>query len=109
MSTPVPFKRGQTFSFVMGTPDNVTEGMLAHWKPSAQIRKRGNVTPSGLVANLNVFWADPNTAKDVIFYHNNTHNWPIGLLEMDVLFTSVNGETLRTDTVTFNVTGGVTQ
>lgn len=109
MPTVIDFKRGQTFSFVMGVPDNVEAGTLVHWKPSAQLRKKGNITQQGLIANINTFWADETTTQDVMFYHNNTHKWPLGLAEMDILFTSTNGETLRSDTLTFNIIAGVTQ
>lgn len=106
---PVPFKRGSSFSFAMLIPDSVPDGTLASWVPTSQIRRVHNDSPSGLIANIAVYWDDPVKARMLVFHHNVTDRWPSGEAELDVLFTSAGGQTIRSTTVLFNILRGITK
>ncbi len=106
---PVPFKRGATFGFAMTIPEEIPDGTLASWLPKAQLRRVRNDSPSGLIADIAVFWLDPATARTLVFHHNVSGNWPIGEAELDVLFTSAGGQTIRSSTILFDIQRGITK
>lgn len=104
----LPFKRGTTFSFMFAIPENIPNGFFKTWVPTAQIRKAMVSGPDGLVAKLACFWADPATTRYLIMHHSVTDKWPLGNVEMDVLFQSAAGEQIRTNTIIFNIQRGIT-
>lgn len=109
MTKPVPFKRGSTFSFALAIPDDVPDGTFVAWKPMAQIRRARNDSSTGLIADIAVFWADPLTTRVLVFHHNVTEKWPVGEAELDVLFLSAGGQTIRSSTVLFDIQRGITK
>ena len=109
VATPLPFKRGQTFSFSMRIPDSIADGFLASWQPTAQLRRARNDSPSGLIAEIACYWLDPDTSRVLGFHHHPTDGWPLGPAEFDVLFTSAGGQTLRSNTILFDIVRGITR
>lgn len=108
-SKPYPFKQGSTFSFAMAIPEDIDDGALANWIPTAQLRRDRNNGPQGLIADINVYWDDPVTARILIIHHNVTKDWPVGLAELDILFTSASGQTIRSTTVIFDIQRSITK
>jgi hypothetical protein len=106
---PTPFKRGQTFSFLLEIPAEIDDGALNSWKPTAQLRRERDNTPTGKIADMNCFWADPGINRYLTVYHNNTGSWPLGLAEFDVLLTSSDGQQLRSTTALFDIQRGITK
>lgn len=109
VTKPTPFKRGSTFSFQMAIPDTFAAGYFGMWRVEAQIRREGNSSPQGLIADLSTIWADPTTNMQLVVFHANTDRWPIGRAEMDILFTSGSGQKIRSKTVVFDIQRGITQ
>lgn len=109
ITKPVPFKRGSTFGFAMTIPDTIPDGTFASWKPMAQLRRARNDSSSGLIADIAVFWGDPKTTRTLVFHHNVTERWPVGEAELDVLFLSAGGQTIRSTTVLFDIQRGITK
>lgn len=107
-STPTPFKRGQTFSFLMKIPDTIADGFLRSWLPRAQIRKARNTSADGLIADVSCFWADPKTTRYLTLHHSLTAKWPIGEAEMDVVFESASGTVIRSRTIKLQIERGIT-
>ena len=107
--TVIPFKRGATFSFMFAIPDELPNGYFKNWVPVAQLRKAMNSQPTGLIANLACFWADPATTRYLIVNHTLTSKWPIGRVEMDIMFQSASGERIPSTTVLFNFLRGITE
>ena len=107
--TPHPFLRGSTFSFGMAIPEQLPNGYLKNYIPVAHLRKARNDLPSGFIAKLNCFWADPSTTRVLVFHHALTEKWPVGLAEMDVLFRSNSGHVLRSTVVSFIIQRGITK
>lgn len=105
----VPFKAGSTFSFMFKIPDNIPDGYFSDWALSAQLRKKGNSMPSGLIAYISCYWLNKEESRYVGFFHNLTEDWPKGIAELDVLLTSPSGQKVRSNTVLFNIQRGVTQ
>ena len=107
--TPHPFSRGSTFSFGMAIPEQLPAGYLKSYTPVAHLRKARNDLPSGFIAKLDCFWADPSTTRVLVFHHALTEKWPVGLAEMDVLFRSDSGHVLRSTVVSFIIQRGITK
>lgn len=105
---PVVHKRGQTFSYLMKIPDTISDGFMFSWKPTAQLRKARNSSPSGLIAMVNCSWADTK-ARTLLLHHNQTQEWPLGLAELDVKFESITGQVLKSNTLTFEIVPGVSK
>ena len=108
MELPTSFKRGQTFSFMFEIPEAIEDGMLKEYIPTAQIRKKGNSGKLGHIGDINCYWADPDTNRLLVMYHNDTGAWPLGLAELDVLFTGTGGTSFRSNTVDFKIERGIT-
>ena len=106
---PIEFKRGSTFSYVLALPAQYQNGFFASWFPSAQIRKARNNQSNGLIADMSAFWLSENDHSKVSVYHSLTEQWPVGLAEMDILFTSVNGEKIYSNTLLFEIVGNITR
>lgn len=107
--TPVSFKRGSTFAFAFQIPEQVPDGYLSGWLPTAQLRKARNDGPTGLIADLECFWDVEDTARRVIVRHTMTDKWPVGPVELDIRFNSVDGETIQSTTVKINIIRGITR
>lgn len=109
-TTPVSFKRGSTFSFMMKIPDTFADGFFRAYLPTAQLRRARNDQPNGLIADISCYWADPNTTRMLCFHNNSTDGWPLGLCELDAKFTAAaGGSKIRTNTVLFNIVRGITK
>ena len=104
-----PFKRGSTFAFMFAIPSELPNGYFKNWVPTAQLRQAMNSLPSGLIANLSCFWADPTTTRYLIVHHSLTNKWALGNAEMDILFQSSSGEKLPSTTALFNIQRGITE
>lgn len=106
---PIEFKRGDTFSLAILVPEDMATGSLSEYYPKAQLRRRRDSTPKGLIANLNCHWEDPVIAQRLLLHHDITDSWPIGDAELDVLFTSIDGHKIRSTTVPVKIVRGITQ
>ncbi len=113
----VNFKKGATFSFILQLPSIVEEGQLVGWSLKAQIRKQGNDQASGFISDLEVTWVDEEKATSIRAFHQNTEDWPVGILEFDVIFTApidpenptVDPEIIKSATVYVNVLRSITE
>ena len=108
-TTPVTFKRGSTFSMKLKMPVAIEPGTLKNWFIKAQLRRRHNDLPSGLVADISAYWADPTTATVVVLHHPLTDKWPLGDAELDVMFTSAGGQKLSSKTISVSIERGITR
>lgn len=104
-----PFKRGTTFSFLLQLPNNVDDGFFANWTPRAQLRKRGVELTKGLVQEVACHFTDAEVAKIVRVFEEDTDSWPIGLVELDVLFEGPNGERVASETLVFDIVREITK
>lgn len=82
------FKVGATFSFLLQLPSIVEEAQFKGWSLKSQIRKQGNDQNSGFITELEASWVDPDTAMTVRVFKEDTTQWPVGILEFDVVFTA---------------------
>ena len=103
------FPKGTTFTCSAYLPDTVPDGFFDGWDVKAEMRRKGNSTDIGLVAELDVEWIDPGINRQLSFYYRNTDQWPVCTVEVDVLFTNPQGEQLRTSTIEIDIQRGVTQ
>lgn len=99
------FARGATFEAVMSLPTNVPDNYFNDWQALSQIRKHGLLTKAGLIGDLDFKWLGP---REFVLSSNDTDKWPLGVAELDVLFTSRQGRRIRTKTVKVKITPGVT-
>lgn len=104
----IPFKRGQTFSIIVDVPSTYVDGALIGWTVESHLRKINDGSPSGLIAVMTSYWEDPDTTRQIHLYHNITGNWPLCTAELDVKFTSPGGETLHSETLTFDIIRSIT-
>lgn len=109
MTKPIPFKRGTTFSFVLEIPSTTVDGFFMDWGVKAQIRKQNNDNASGLIADLTTSWVDAETTRSLILSFSMTDKWPLGIAEVDVLYTAPSGQRMRSHTITFNIEREITQ
>ena len=109
MTKPIPFKRGTTFSFVLAIPSTTVDGFFMDWGVKAQIRKQNNDNASGLIANLTTSWVDEETTRNLTVGFAMTDKWPLGIAEVDVLFTAPSGQRMRSHTLTFSIEREITQ
>ena len=109
MTDVATFPKGTTFTCSAYLPDTVPDGFFDGWEIKAEMRRKGNSTDLGLVAELDVEWLDPGTNRQLTFYYRNTDRWPVGRVTVDVLFTNSEGEQLRTSTIEIDIQQGVTQ
>jgi hypothetical protein len=111
MSAPIQdnipeFARGSTFEAVMTLPQSVAENYFSSWQPLSQIRREGNLTSEGLIDDLTLAWLGP---REFILSSNDTDEWPLGIAEFDVLFSSNQGRRIRTKTLRVLIKAGPTQ
>ena len=107
---PFEFKRGATFMVAMSVPENVPLGYFSNWTAEAQIRKAGNDNASGLIEDLVFTWTDPEDTRHFTLTSEDTSDWPLGLAEIDVKFTSnENGRVATTKTVQLEITRNITR
>lgn len=108
MSSPLKFKRGQTFDFagavqiVDANNSPITD--LTGWGAQSQIRKSN----SDLVASLTVTWLTRNPAS-IRMQCVDTSGWPTGSLSIDVAFQAPDGSMVITDTASIVVVDQVTE
>ena len=99
------FARGATFEAVMSLPVSVPDNYFLEWQPLSQIRRDGQLTKEGLIGELDFKWLGP---REFVLSTDDTDKWPLGMAEMDVLFTSRQGRRIRTKTVKIKITAGIT-
>lgn len=107
--TPKSFKRGADFSVILALPSYVESGHFTEHTPTAQLRRYQNDEPEGLIAQLTFEWIDPAVARAFRLTASNTHDWPIGPAELDVLFTGPDGKTVATQTKVIKIIRGITK
>lgn len=107
--SPITFKRGSTLSLMFRIPERFDAGFFKDWFITAQLRKEKNDSPNGLIADIGCFWGDPTTATRVVLNHQLTDKWPLGNAELDILFTSVDGTRVRTNTIPVVIQRGITR
>lgn len=98
------FARGATFEAVMSLPTNVPDNYFADWQPLSQIRRHGQLTKEGLIGELDFKWLG---AREFVLSTDETDKWPLGVAEIDVLFTSRLGRRIRTKTIKVKIVPGV--
>lgn len=106
---PKIFKRGGDFSIILTLPSYVQPDHFADWTATAQVRKYQNDGASGFIANLVFEWLPDSQHLGFRLTNEDTDNWPLGLAEMDVLFTSPTGKKTQTQTVIFKIDRGITR
>lgn len=106
---PIEFKRGQTFSYVFTLPAKFDPGFFADWAVSSQIRKFRNTTPNGLIADINTSWINGPYANTLLLFHQDTEDWPLGPLELDVRFESPSGHVITTKSLPFMIVHEITK
>ena len=106
---PKVFKRGGDFSIILTLPSYVQPGHFADWTPTAQVRKYQNDASSGFIGDLTFEWLVDSQNMSFRLSSTETANWPLGLAEMDVLFTSPTGKKTQTQTVIFKIDRGITR
>lgn len=104
----IKFKRGSTFAFMFEVPEEVADGFFRNWLPKAQLRKSQNTTSKGLIADLDCYWNDEVTARQIIVRHLKTDSFPLGDAELDIRLESSNGETIQTSTIVIKIERGIT-
>ncbi len=109
MTDVATFPKGTTFTCSAYLPDTVPDGFFDGWEIKAEMRRKGNSTDIGLVAELDVEWLDPGINRQLTFYYRNTDHWPVCTVVVDVLFTNPQGEQLRTSAIEIDIQRGVTQ
>lgn len=111
MSAPIQdnipeFTRGASFEAILTLPNSVAANYFDNWQALSQIRKEGNLTSSGLIDDLELTWLGD---REFILKANDTDNWPLGMAEFDVLFSSNAGRRIRTKTLRILIKAGPTQ
>lgn len=102
------FPKGTTFTCSTYLPDTIPPGFFEGWELQSQLRRRGNITDLGIIAELDVAWFDPGINRQLTFYFKDTLKWPVGPAQFDVLLTNAAGESFRTSPVEILITSGVT-
>lgn len=129
---PKEFIKGQTLEFLMDLPPTVPAeffksvldagvGFLTTIR--TQLRKAGNASDDGFIADLQAVFEDPPNCTQLRFTVPNTPDtseWPLGLVEFDVLFTKTTYtmeddvavevvKTYRSLPVRFTIVDGITR
>ena len=106
---PTPFKQGSTFSFALNVPTTVANGYFRDWEVQAQIRRKGDASPRGLISSLGSRWEDSTLTRRLFVFDGHTEKWPVGPAEMDIMFINGSGYRLRAKTVQIDIQRGITQ
>lgn len=101
----IQLKRGTAFRLEVPSEENVT----IDWAHQSQARQVHNSLSAGFVANLHTEWKAVEDVLSVVITHKDTSKWPLGEVDMDVVFFSPAGTVLRSDTYQVNVLPGITQ
>jgi hypothetical protein len=86
-------KRGDTFAWLLELPEvDYPDGYFIGWEIAAQIRK-----PRGtLIDEFETTWAAPEADTRIIrIFAEDTTRWPIGDQEVDVQFTRIADQFVR--------------
>ncbi|UZV39835.1 hypothetical protein [Xanthomonas virus PB119] len=102
------FKRGSTFAFMFDVPAEVADGFFRNWVPKAQLRKARSDTARGLIADLECYWNNEVTARQIIVRQLNTDHYPLGEAELDIRLESASGEAIQTSTINIKIERGIT-
>ena len=96
--------RGASFQLMARIPSRFVDGHFMDWAPTSQVRtEKGD-----LVAELEVTWDDPATARVLVLRSLDTSAWAIGAASFDVRLTAPDGFVLHTTPVPFYIVKGVT-
>lgn len=106
---PVVFKRGSTFSYLFKIPENIPEEFFKDWIVSAQLRREKSEANNGILADINTLWVDGSKSKVLLLYHSMTDKWNLGPAELDILFESTGGHKIRSNTIPFIISRGITK
>ena len=106
--TPIIIKKGADFSYTLEIPASIVGNRLTQTHPTAQLRRDRSNLPSDLIAELATRWVDPATGRKLEVSHQSTWDWPVGLAEFDVLFTTMDGRTEYSTTVKVDIQPGIT-
>lgn len=100
-------KRGDTFdvSGVVTLTDNGTPLTdMTGWTGASQLKS----TTNGVIASLVFTWQDAAQRLCRITAPSGTSGWPIGVVQMDIQFTSPAGDKVSTQTQQIQIVEGVT-
>lgn len=103
------FVRGVPFTTTAFLPEGVPDGYLTGWTLKSQLRKYQDNTIIGLIADLEAEWEDPDIAKQINLFYEDTSEWPIAIAEFDILVIASNGQAIRTEKVVLDIKPGVTK
>lgn len=106
---PTIFRRGATFAYAVTIPATFHDGYFRLWEVHAQVRKINNETRNGLISTLAKHWEDSLTTRRLIVFDGDTDQWPLGLVESDVLLISSTGYRIRTKPLYLKIERGVTR
>lgn len=109
MPEAISFKQGRTFSLIISLEESVPIGQYREFTAIAQMRRFSNRTPAGFLASLSVTPLDPDTTNAYLLYFEDTTDWPVGLIELDLHFENSEGFVFYSETLTFNVERVVTR
>lgn len=109
MEDAIYFAKGTTFTCSAFLPNLTPVGFFQDWTLKSQVRRFKDNTDLGLIADLEVTWADIPNYQQLALYFRNTDRWPVGTAELDVLLVSPEGETVRTSAIVFEITRGITK
>lgn len=102
------FKRGSTFAFMFDIPAEIPDGFFRNWLPKAQLRKSRVDSEKGLIADLECYWNDDVTARQIIVRQVSTDHYPLGNADLDIRLESASGETIQTTTIGIKIERGIT-
>lgn len=104
--TPIEFKKGTTFSYMMVIPKSIGSVADKAWTVFASMRKLKNNTSLGHVAFLESKWepeTEEGTYNSLTVTALDTRNWPVGLVELDVILKANDGQVYASDKVIFYI------
>lgn len=97
------FKRGDTFQLELSVSNNAAPVNITGWVIASQVR-----TKSRLISTLAVEYTDPALGIYRL-RDNNTSDWPLGLLQCDIKYTTDDGQVAHSETFEIDVQRGITQ
>jgi hypothetical protein len=103
------FKRGADFNVTMLLPSWVTAGHFAGYTGSAQIRRLQDESVEGLISTIDFEWLDPEDARAFRLSKSDTQAWPVGLAELDVMFTGPEDQKIVSETVMIKIVRNITR
>lgn len=103
---PIEFKRGTTFTYLVMIPKDIGNVVDKQWTTYSSMRKLKNNTSLGHIAFLESKWEpedQESTYNSLTISANDTREWPLGLVELDVMLKANDGTIYASDKVIFDI------